>query len=92
MTSGSTCPACHACKPKRMRRLLAEAFPNFDAPLIETYKAMNGIILGKVNLAELSSTVTSINPNGPGCYSYNGVGCSTPLNAYNQTRIAGGEP
>lgn len=69
---------------------LAHAFPNFDAPLIETYKAMNGIILGKMNLAELSSTVTSINPNGPGCYSYNGVGCSTPLNAYNQTRTAGG--
>lgn len=43
-----------------------------------------------MNLAELSSTVTSINTNGPGCYSYNDVGCTTPLNAYNQTRISGG--
>lgn len=58
--------------------------------MIDTYKAKNGIILGKMNLAELSSTVTSINTNGPGCYSYNDVGCTTPLNAYNQTRISGG--
>jgi len=69
----------------------AEAFPDFSAPLIDNYLSQNGIILGKMNLAELSSTVTSINPNGPACYSYNDIGCSTPLNAYNQTRISGGE-
>lgn len=69
---------------------LAEAFPGFSAPLIDNYKAKNGIILGKMNLAELSSTVTSINTNSPACYSYNDIGCSTPLNAYNQTRISGG--
>ncbi|KAL3163281.1 hypothetical protein ABBQ32_009676 [Trebouxia sp. C0010 RCD-2024] len=69
---------------------LKEAFPGFSAPLIDNYKAKNGIILGKMNLAELSSTVTSINTNSPACYSYNDIGCSTPLNAYNQTRISGG--
>ncbi|DBA85384.1 TPA: hypothetical protein ACH3X2_006062 [Trebouxia sp. C0005] len=69
---------------------LAQAFPDFSAPLIDNYLSQNGIILGKMNLAELSSTVTSINTNSPNCYSYNDIGCSTPLNAYNQTRISGG--
>ena len=52
---------------------------------------MNGIILGKMNLAELSSTITSIQPNSDVCATIPpGGGCSTPLNAYNQTRMSAG--
>ncbi len=64
--------------------LCADAYPPFSAPLVDQYLAANGIILGKMNLAELSSSITSINPNVPG----NNI--TTPLNAYNQTKIAGG--
>jgi mandelamide amidase len=63
---------------------LSNAYPPFSAPLIDAYIAANGIIMGKTNLAELSSSVTSINPNMPG----NNI--TTPLNAYNQTKISGG--
>ena len=73
--------------------LSADAYPDFSAPLIDNYKAMNGIILGKMNLAELSSTITSIQPNSDACATIPaGGGCSTPLNAYNQTRMSGGMP
>ncbi|KAL3136240.1 hypothetical protein ABBQ32_007252 [Trebouxia sp. C0010 RCD-2024] len=58
--------------------------PPFSAPLIDTYKQANGIILGKMNLAELSTSIGSINPNIPG----NNI--TTPLNPYNQTKIPGG--
>ena len=58
--------------------------PPFSAPLIDTYKQANGIILGKMNLAELSTSIGSINPNMPG----NNI--TTPLNPYNQTKIPGG--
>jgi len=49
------------------------------------YKQANGIILGKMNLAELSTSIGSINPNIPG----NNI--TTPLNPYNQTKIPGGD-
>lgn len=58
--------------------------PPFSAPLIDAYKQANGIILGKMNLAELSTSIGSINPNMPG----NNI--TTPLNPYNQTKIPGG--
>lgn len=62
----------------------AGRMPPFSAPLINAYKQANGIILGKANLAELSWSISSINPNNPN----NNV--TTPLNPYNQTKIAGG--
>jgi len=49
------------------------------------YKQANGIVLGKMNLAELSTSIGSINPNIPG----NNI--TTPLNPYNQTKIPGGD-
>ncbi len=58
--------------------------PPYSAPLIDMYKQANGIILGKMNLAELSTSIGSINPNIPG----NNI--TTPLNPYNQTKIPGG--
>lgn len=66
-------------------RCLAGHRPPFSAPLIDTYKRANGIILGKMNLAELSTSIGSINPNMPG----NNI--TTPLNPYNQTKIPGGD-
>lgn len=59
--------------------------PPYSAPLIDMYKQANGIILGKMNLAELSTSIGSINPNIPG----NNI--TTPLNPYNQTKIPGGD-
>ncbi|KAL0017720.1 hypothetical protein WJX77_008688 [Trebouxia sp. C0004] len=63
---------------------LAGHIPPYSAPLIDMYKQANGIILGKMNLAELSTSIGSINPNIPG----NNI--TTPLNPYNQTKIPGG--
>ena len=54
----------------------AGAFPQFEATLVTAYKNANGIIMGKANLVELSSTITGINADG------NGI--QNPLNAYNQ--------
>ena len=65
-------------------RLFAGAFPSFEAPLVTAYREANGIILGKMNLVELSSTITGINSDS------NGI--TNPLNAYNQSRMPGGAP
>ena len=54
-----------------------------SAPLVDSYKAANGIILGKTVLAELSSSGTSINPTT--------ARLTTPLNPYNNTRHTGGK-
>lgn len=61
----------------------ADAYPSMNPPPIELYYKANGIVLGKTNLAEMQATITSINPHA------NGI--TTPLNAYDPTRIAGGE-
>ena len=64
--------------------LNADAYPILQPPLIQQYLDANGIIMGKTNLAEMQDTITSIQPTA------NGI--NTPLNPYDPTRIAGGEP
>lgn len=61
---------------------LLGAYPQFEATLVTSYKNANGIILGKANLVELSSTTTGINTDS------NGI--KNPLNAYAQDRMPGG--
>eukprot|EP00891_Asterochloris_glomerata_P009220 jgi/Astpho2/9220/Aster-07177 len=60
---------------------LLGAYPQFEATLVTAYKNANGIIMGKANLVELSSTNTGINRDA------NGI--TNPLNAYAQDRIPG---
>ena len=61
----------------------ADAYPTLNPPLIQQYLNASGIIMGKTNLAEMQATLTSINPHT------NGI--TSPLNAYDPTRIAGGK-
>ncbi len=65
----------------------ADAYPTSSAPLIDSYLAANGIIMGKAALDELQDGGNSVNPTTQ--YEYGLI--TTMLNAYNQTRIAGGE-
>ena len=64
----------------------ADAYPNRSAPLIDMYLQANGIILGKAALDELQDGGNSVNPTN---FYADGL-ITTMLNAYNQTRIAGG--
>ena len=79
-----SCSACVIQSYKSCCFSPAGHMPPYSAPLIDMYKQANGIILGKMNLAELSTSIGSINPNIPG----NNI--TTPLNPYNQTKIPGG--
>ncbi|KAL0030242.1 hypothetical protein WJX77_004786 [Trebouxia sp. C0004] len=65
---------------------LLNAYPTSSAPLINSYLAANGIIMGKAALDELQDGGNSVNPTNQ--YEYGLI--TTMLNAYNQTRIAGG--
>ncbi|KAL3134878.1 hypothetical protein ABBQ32_007844 [Trebouxia sp. C0010 RCD-2024] len=65
---------------------LLNAFPTKSAPLIDMYLAANGIIMGKAALDELQDGGNSVNPTNQ----YTDGLITTMLNAYNQTRIAGG--
>ena len=66
--------------------MTADAYPTSSAPLINSYLAANGIIMGKAALDELQDGGNSVNPTNQ--YEYGLI--TTMLNAYNQTRIAGG--
>ncbi len=66
--------------------MAADAYPTSSAPLINSYLAANGIIMGKAALNELQDGGNSVNPTTQ--YKYGLI--TTMLNAYNQTRIAGG--
>jgi len=80
-----SCSACVIQSYKSCCFSPAGHMPPYSAPLIDMYKQANGIILGKMNMAELSTSIGSINPNIPG----NNI--TTPLNPYNQTKIPGGD-
>lgn len=73
------------CLTKRIV-MTADAYPTSSAPLINSYLAANGIIMGKAALDELQDGGNSVNPTNQ--YEYGLI--TTMLNAYNQTRIAGG--
>ena len=80
------CTAAIACKDAVRVLHAADAFPTRSAPLIDMYKAAGGIIMGKAALDELQDGGNSVNPTTQ----YAGGLITTMLNAYNQTRIAGG--
>ncbi len=79
------CTAEISCLTKRILNT-ADAYPTSSAPLINSYLAANGIIMGKAALDELQDGGNSVNPTNQ--YEYGLI--TTMLNAYNQTRIAGG--
>ena len=58
-------------------------FPQTSAPLVDTYRNANGVILGKTRMHELSAGATSSSPTTPNF--------TAVLNPYNVTHHPGGK-